>query len=494
MSLDLYFGGAEQRVWRDLLYANGVRHMSLSFMGLRRRVRRLDRWRLEEQFPGDVEIYLDSGAFTLNKPDSPVTASEAASIRDDYLAFVRANIHRLAFAAEFDASVLGEDDIFQTREQFWSPLPSDRWMPVWHADYGTNRLLAMGDSYARVGVLQDDAGGDLSLTLNRLAGQTRLHGISMTRQEAMEQVRWSSVGSTRWLAPAQYGDTFVWTNAGELKDYPKKYKQEGRRRHRTWLHENEFDTELIEADDRNELLRLSVWSWRKYVEHLNGVTGPPDSAPPGNRERATTGVGIPGDDMGNETVTTASAALERAEGHRLLPVVGFDFENVRRLGDDGQSEEVPESRMTTPARSLMRCDSCFIRSKCPAMQPGAECAYEIPAQIRTPAQALAVRQAVAEMQTQRVLRMVMIEQMEGGYADPNLTAEIGRLWKMLSDLGVNPDTVKLTLEASGQQASAGTISRLFGEQIGQRLHQLEAPRDAQSVIAEVVDAEVVSEH
>lgn len=34
--MDLYFGGSEQGMWRDLLYAEGVRHMSLSFMGLRR--------------------------------------------------------------------------------------------------------------------------------------------------------------------------------------------------------------------------------------------------------------------------------------------------------------------------------------------------------------------------------------------------------------------------------------------------------------------------
>lgn len=127
------------------------------------------------------------------------------------------------------------------------------------------------------------------------------------------------------------------------------------------------------------------------------------------------------------------------------------------------------------------------------MTPGADCVYEIPVQIRTPAQLDAVQAAMVEMQAQRVLLMRMIEQREGGYADPNLSMEINRLWKMLRDRGTAGDTVRLTLEAGGQAASAGMISRIFGSSAGQRLAELEAPVDTQSVVAEVIDAEVVDD-
>src|SRR5580704_4790003 len=103
MTFSLFFGGCEQLAWVKLLHAYGVRHMSLSFMGLRRRVKRLDRWRLEDKFPEDVLIYLDSGAFTLNKAGSSVGSAEAADIQAEYLAFVESNVHRLEFAGEFDA-------------------------------------------------------------------------------------------------------------------------------------------------------------------------------------------------------------------------------------------------------------------------------------------------------------------------------------------------------------------------------------------------------
>jgi hypothetical protein len=489
--MDLYFGGAEQGMWRDLLYANGVRHMSLSFMGLRRRVKRLDLWRLDEKFPEDVLIFVDSGAFTLNKPGSQITASEAEALEHDYRRFVEANIHRLEFASEFDANVLGHDAIFSTREEFWHRMPERKWMPVWHADYGTSNLVALGDSYSRVGVLQDDAGGDLTLTLNRMAGQTRLHGVSMTRQDMMEGIRWSSVGSARWLAVTQYGETFVWTGR-ELKDYPKKNQDQGRKRHRTWLAEQGFDTEKIEGGDSKELLRLSIWSWQKYADHLNGVTTMPETPSGGNQEQTLPPVAIPFPYMGNEQPPDPAATVEVPRERQLLPVIGFDYQTITETGEDGEQTERTEARMTTPSTTLLQCNTCFMRDKCPAQRQDQECVYDIPVQIRTPAQLDALQAALVEMQAQRVLIMRMIEQREGGYADPNLTTEMSRLWKMLQDRGADRDTVKLTLEAGGQQASAGMISRIFGERAGERLAALEGPRDTQNVI-EVLEAEVIDD-
>jgi hypothetical protein len=150
--------------------------------------------------------------------------------------------------------------------------------------------------------------------------------------------------------------------------------------------------------------------------------------------------------------------------------------------------------MTTPASTLLHCNTCFMKDKCPAREDDSACKYEIPVQIRTPAQVEAVRRSLAEMQVQRVLRMVMIEQMEGGYADPNLTIEMNRAWKMLTDLGIDANSFKLTVEAGGQQASAGMISRIFGERAGERLAALEAPRDTQSVVGDVFEAEVISDN
>ena len=492
--MDIYFAGSEQGVWRDLLYSSGVRHMSLSFMGLRRRVKRLDRWRLADKFPADVKIFLDSGAFTLNKHDANITVAEAAELREAYFQFVSDNIHDIEFASEFDANVLGHSSVFSARESFWATLPSRKWMPVWHADYGTSNLVALADEHDRVGVLQADAGGDLTPILNRMSGQATLHGIAMTQMDAMREVRWSSVGSTSWLSPSQYGDTIVWSGR-EMHRYPRKQKETARKRHRTWLRSQGFDTDLIEADDSTELLRVSIWSWLRYADHINGVTATGETPLPEDAEESRPAVTIPFPVRWNGGEVNPGNSVEAPREKILLPVVGFDFETIREIGPDGQPAERDEPRMTTPATSLLRCDTCFMKDKCPASTPGSDCVYEIPVQIRTPAQREALADSLIEMQAQRVLRMTMIEQTEGGYADPNLTIETTRLWKMLQDRAASKETFKLTVEAGGTQASAGMISRIFGSGAGERLAELEPARNVQDVVdaAGVFEAVVVDD-
>lgn len=473
-------------MWRDLLYEHGVRHMSLSFMGLRRRVKRLDRWRLSDKFPADVKIYLDSGAFTLNRADSSISAAEAAELRESYFQFVESNIHDLEFASEFDADVLGHEAVHSSRDSFWHALPGRKWMPVWHADYGTNNLITLSDEYDRVGVLQDDAAGDLSAVLNRISGQTMLHGVSMTRQAMMEAVRWASVGSTRWLAPTQYGETFVWTGR-DLKDYPKKQQEQGRKRHRTWLADQGFDTVAIEAGDNRELLRLSIWSWQKYAESLGAVTTAPEMPDAGNAEQPVAPVATPSSGMWNEPAPLPVLPRERT----MLPVIGFDYENITERGDDGQETERQEARLATPSSTLLQCNTCYMKDKCPAREANASCKYDIPVTIRTPGQMEAVKAALTEMQVQRVLLMRMIEQTEGGYVDENLSREMTRAWKMLQDQSSSGDTVKLTLEAGGQAASAGMISRIFGSDAGDRLAIANGPVDSQAVMENFIEAEVI---
>lgn len=490
--MDLYFGGCEQGMWRDLLYDNGVRHMSLSFMGLRRRVKRLDRWRLADKFPSDVKVYLDSGAFTLNKTDSSISVGEAAELREAYFQFVSDNIHDIEFASEFDANVLGHASVFSARESFWATLPSRKWMPVWHADYGTSNLVALADEFERLGVLQADAGGDLTPVLNRLAGQTKLHGVAMTQMDAMRAIRWSSVGSTSWLSPSQYGDTIVWSGR-EMHRYPRKQKATARKQHRTWLRSQGFDTELIEADDSKELLRLSIWSWQKYTDSINRVTPTAETPSDADAEQPLPPVTIPFPRMWNEPPAVEAGTALEARARTLLPVVGFDFEKVKGYDPDGTETEHDEPRMTTPPTTMLRCDTCFMAAKCPAMTPGSDCHYDIPVTIRTPGQRLSLQDSLIEMQSQRVLLMRMVEQVEGGYADPNLTTEMARLWKMLQDVAASKDTFKLTVEAGGSTASAGMISRIFGSEAGDRLAELEPARDVQTVVdaAGVFDAEVV---
>ena len=195
--VDLYYGGGEQKMWRELLAREGVEHVSLSYIGLRRRIKDPSRWRIADNFPSEQKIYLDAGTHSLNKSDD-TDPDEAWDLAQQYMDFVEANLDAIAFASEFDAQVLGRETIEDLRDKRWLTW-RDKWMPIWHAEYGVPDLLSMVETYGRVGVLQGDTNADLTPLLRKLAGQTMLHGVAMTRMEAMSEIPWASVGSTSWL-------------------------------------------------------------------------------------------------------------------------------------------------------------------------------------------------------------------------------------------------------------------------------------------------------
>ena len=130
--------------------------------------------------------------------------------------------------------------------------------------------------------------------------------------------------------------------------------------------------------------------------------------------------------------------------------------------------EVVEVRGT----SSRRCDSCVIKSKCPEFKPNTTCAYSIPMQIRTKQQRAAFLTGMIDLQAQRVAFGAMVEQVNGGYPDPNLSQEYDRMLKAIqvqADLEDGRDFLKISVEARGK---TGALSRLFGQQNAERTQQV----------------------
>lgn len=467
-------------MWRTLLASEGVEHVSLSYIGLRRRIKDPSGWRIHDHFPDWQKVYVDSGCYTLNREDSPVGRDEALELAAAYHEFVSANLDAIEFASEFDASILGRDTIEENRASFWRTLPGLKWMPVWHSEYGITELRLMAGAYDRVGVLQADTSGqDVSAVLRQVSGHTRLHGVSMTRMDDMTAIPWSSAGSTSWLSTTMYGDTFVWTGR-ELKRYPRRYKEQARKRHRTWLADQGFDMDLIEADDNAELLRLSIWSWRHFAASIStrGVTMSPDEPPAPGQE-------TPPAVAGRQEVPERNAELAPRRPKKLLPVLGIGWQK----GSDREGNETDVPHLETPAGTLLRCDSCFMREKCPEASPGSECAFEIPVRVRTGSQMAALQDWLLETQAQRVAYMRLVEQAEGGYADVNLSTEMDRLQRMIAaKTAAAKEGFSLKIEATSSPGGPGILSNIFGKDVAGKMGALPAPVESRDVI----EAEIIS--
>jgi len=498
--VELFYSGAEVPSWRTLLADTGVEHVSLSFMGLRRRVKHTDKWLLSDKFPDNQKIFLDSGAYTVNTADEEkYTVGQLKDIAAAYIIFVQANIERIEFASEFDCLALGLEWIKAAREDFWDDLPDGKFLPIWHAEWGLEELDRLCQKYARVGIHQTAMGErNLEPTLKALVRQygTKLHGVAMTKPDVMAAVPWASVASLSWMSPSQYGDTIVFTGK-ELKRYPKKYKDQARRRHRTLFTSNGFDAQKIEDDDRDEVLRLSIWSWQQLMKHLDRestttevVTKQPDTPVEGFTEVPGEAVDKAPGEMRNSTTTVA--VPERRE-LTTLPVMGLDTLNEKYIdGEDGQTKERSVPLVVIRSESMRMCDNCFLSAKCPAFLAGSNCAYNIPVTIRTKDQIQALQNSLIDMQAQRILFMKMAEDLEGGYADPNLSSELDRLQKMIKvKTELEQDSFSVKFEAKGTNGQAGIMSRLFGKEAGDQARALPQEISADSMILEmdVVDVE-----
>lgn len=474
----VYYGGCEQPGWRGFLADQGVTTMSLSWYGLRRRRKNLSGFLIRNEFPEGCRVFLDSGAYSVNK-DEQITREDAYELYQEYMDFVDANIDSIEFASEFDALVLGPDLINDIRARYWHELPSDKWMPVWHSESGVTELRRMARAYDRVGLLQNaHDSSDITGLLRTLARDTRFHGVSMTKIKAMRELPLESVGSTSWLSPTQYGDTFIW-DGQELNRYPRDYKHR-RESHRHWLRENGFDTALIEGDNSHELLKLSVWSWQHFAQSITprGVTNTVLDPFSQIQETDPAGVAITRVPEGNATIAVR-------ENRVPLPLLSTVVETTQEINGTETSRRI----LRSPGVSLMQCDTCHINDVCPAMRPGSECAYEIPVEIRTTTQLAALQDTLIELQTQRVLRGTFFEQVQGGALDKNTSAEYDRLTRMInSKVEAARDTVSINIRASGT-GSAGFVSNIWGRDAGERVTAMPTPMLTEGYL----DAEILDE-
>jgi hypothetical protein len=146
-----------------------------------------------------------------------------------------------------------------------------------------------------------------------------------------------------------------------------------------------------------------------------------------------------------------------------LPVFGVKMKTVVETDDDGKDilRDVPV--LSNQFSSLRQCNTCFVASNCPAFKPDNSCAFNLPVEVKTKDQLKALLTAIIEMQGQRVAFMRFAEEMNGGYADPNVSQEIDRLFKLVGDLKEleeNREFVRITAE---RQSSGGVLSAIFGD-------------------------------
>jgi hypothetical protein len=462
--------GAEQAGWRSLLADNGITHVGMSYWSWRKR---LPKKGVDIESYGFDSVLLESGGYQANSKPEQMSQGGWREYAEEYIAFVLEHIDDLQLVSEFDCLALGQQWIEEQRKTVWSQIDPQKFLPVWHPEQGLPELEHLGELYPRVAISEQAVTGHgLNVTphLNALArGGVQLHGTAMTRPSVLRQVAFATAASTSWLSPMKFGDTICWDN-NQLVRYPVKMKDQARRRHQALFEREGFDAQRILDDDKTEVTRLALWSWRQQEHALREVRGlepapvrrssyedaVDDSSEPGSALRT---VGTQQNDIRN--VEVAREPLQERPQNELVSLPMFGTRIVQAMNEKTREVEDIEL-LEVRGTSARRCDSCAIKSRCEEFKPNSTCAYSIPVVVKTKEQRAALLNGLIEMQAQRVQFGLLVEQVNGGYPDPNLSQEYDRLLKAMStqaDLEDNRDFLKISVEARGK---TGALSRLFG--------------------------------
>lgn len=482
--MQIYFAGAETPTLRRRSTEAGATRVSASFWGLSERLpKNREKWAgwLGRRFPDDVEILLDSGGYTANRNPDRLDDDEWIEYQNDYMDFVVANHERIALVTEFDFLRFHLRDIKALREQFFDDL-GEKFVPVWHLEHGLDELEDLAHRYDTVGIAPDALKSDeQDQIVQRMGSLMRMYGtaylgLAMTRLDYAPLFDY--VSSTSWVAPTRYGDTIFW-DGQRLHWHPKSQREQVRADLAREIEAAGFNSALIEQDDPEELTRLTVWSLLQWEGTQSDVIGP---------EGSQDGAGDAQPPPSSPVASGGRALKIRDDGERsLLPIL--EATTAKKLVErDGQMvEEEGDPTLAVRGRSLRQCDTCFVKSFCPAFESGQGCAYDIPVQIQTKDQLKSLINGLLEIQSQRVLFARFAEELEGGAPGKTVSSELDRFFALTEkakEIQDDRSFMRLSVETRG---STGVLSRLFGDRVGEAQRELPAPMDGDEIIADVLD-------
>ena len=442
---------------RTLLESTTANHVGLSFYGLvKRGLPKTKEYLLENYFSKDSYIYVYPG-LPKNINLSSVELEEFAAAYEHMIAM---NIDRISLFAEINYTFVDPAFVEEQRRTAWAQVPPGKFLPVWNPDSKLETLQKMGDKYLDIGIPGDviDVETRLASVTRLMAKQdgTRFHALGCAKPDNLRSVPFETASTLSWLSPMMHGETIVWDGT-RLMRYPKRMKEQARSRYNHVYEKAGIDADKIAEDDPQEVCRLAVWSYEQFEVRINKVgdsyhDNSDESNMVDDAEVATT-------NADNKGIQMRKLNPRNPEEMGNLPVFGYEIKT--EVDADGVISDT--THVSSQATTIRACDTCFIASNCPAYKPQSACAFKLPIEVKTKDQLKSLINSIIEMQGQRVAFMRFAEEMNGGYADPNVSQEIDRLFKLIKttkELDDSREFIRMTVE---RQGSAGVLSSIFGD-------------------------------
>jgi len=482
----IIFGGVEIPSNRTLLERSGVTNVMLNYWGLRKRgLPKTKPYLIGEHFLPETKVWVDSGATQADKAN--LSRVELESYAADYEEFISLNYDRIEGWTEFDSQVMGFDWILQQRDVFEN---DPKFWVVWHSKYRTNLLQQWSTEYQNVAIPSDsiEATANLAtITRNlRRSGGVQFHALATAKPDNLRQIPFTTASTLSWLSPMRRGETIIW-DGSKLVRYPKGMKNQARLRYKSVVERTGLDFQKFVSDDTLEATKVAIWSYLQLEANVDkdkpdlrviqgGQTDPFLSD--NSDDTLYTGLMELGGVVSNNSDVEMRKEVVQRDPQEMtaMPVFGYEMKTIVE-NQDGRDvlKQVPVVQTNTV--SLRQCDTCFVAANCPAFKPQNTCAFNLPVEVKTPEQLKALNTAMLEMQAQRVAFMRFAEEANGGYADPNLSQEMDRYFKMLEKLKALDENKEFIQITAQRAASQGVLSAIFGDRV-------QAAKEIQPTISE----------
>lgn len=314
--------------------------------------------------------------------------------------------------------------------------------------------------------------------------KVRVHGFAMTKVDEMRRCKFYSVDSTSWISGSRFGGSYFWRGSGNFDNFGPDEKK-GRIRYKAILEKAGIDYAKIEADDNTEIDRMNCFAWKQFQdwavlncrtayekehepteaerlreERLKAGEGNPESIegtgerqeiPIVGREDLEIGMGV------GEGVSASDSPLQDVTGcnkdsSRVEGSVERTFEDTKGKIQDILKNDPAVEQKRKEAQALARrsqvgpanpnwkggkfasdpvilCkENCPKKDLCHYYRDGAVCYFDLrwrpvmeKVQARNPELLADAMASIVRAQIGRLAKNQAFEDMDGGYADKNVT-------------------------------------------------------------------------
>jgi hypothetical protein len=421
----------------DTLFATKPRIMAgLSWSGLRRRRLTV---RYVEETAAKFPVVLEAGVST-----RPLKQDTARRMEEEYYEFVQ-SCDGITNAIQFDHPSLSD-------ETDWVGRNDPKMIPVLR-DPTPEGIAKTAKDWSRVALLMPS-----SSPVKAALRASGMFGVALAQPdlEAAKSAGFASVLTSAWIAPGRYGEVSLW-DGNRHHRANSEHREALLRKHAKVITGYGFDLDLIAKGDARECNRLAAHglvSWAHSLSaqaDLSTNSGSAEPETPRNVLHLFTNPNPP--------------AVTKSRRATAFPGFGTTSTVALTRDDDGREalRELPLVQSTD--ETVRKCASCFLAVNCPAYDPAATCAFNLPVEVRTDAQARSMLYTMVEMQAARVAFARFAEEVNGGYPDPVVGQEMDRLVSMTDKmLKQHERRERLTVSVESESSGGGTgvLSRLFG--------------------------------